>query len=170
MEILRSPKTINAKLSGLRHWYNAQKYLQNLAIGGAWPCFDHRLLKLLERKNRTRTWYKKTEFSCCSSVNRPDFRIHTGFPKYIPDIRAIHTFITWVSELAMDNFHKVHIFWEGHKILRNFHLTSVLCTYVVPVKSKVKISQKPILWPPQNIWPLSKWSITSFSEYTHYVL
>ena len=34
-------------------------------------------------------------------------------------------------------FTKVHIFWEGQKILRNLHLTS----YVLPVKSKVKISQ-----------------------------
>ena len=33
---------------------------------------------------------------------------------------------------------KVHIFWEGHKILRNLHLTFVLCSVV---KSKVKISQ-----------------------------
>ena len=32
---------------------------------------------------------------------------------------------------------KVHIFWEGHKILQNLHLLS----YVVPVKSKLKISQ-----------------------------
>ena len=32
---------------------------------------------------------------------------------------------------------KVHMFWEGHKILRNLHLLS----YVVPVKSEVKISQ-----------------------------
>jgi hypothetical protein len=33
---------------------------------------------------------------------------------------------------------KVHIFWEGYKILRNLHLT---LSYVVPVKSKVEISQ-----------------------------
>ena len=33
---------------------------------------------------------------------------------------------------------KVHIFWEGHTILPNLHLTFVL---VVPVKSKVKILQ-----------------------------
>ena len=33
---------------------------------------------------------------------------------------------------------KVHIFWEGHKILRNLQLTF---SYVVPVKSKVEISQ-----------------------------
>ena len=25
-------------------------------------------------------------------------------------------------------YHKVHIFWEGHKILRNLHLTFVLCS------------------------------------------
>ena len=55
---------------------------------------------------------------------------------------------------------KVHIFWGGHKILRNIHLTFVLTSvskkrwhicycvtnfwnrrYVVPVKSKVEISQ-----------------------------
>ena len=34
---------------------------------------------------------------------------------------------------------KVHIFWEGHKILQNLHLTFV--QYAVPVKSKVEISQ-----------------------------
>ena len=32
---------------------------------------------------------------------------------------------------------KIHIFWEGHKILRNLHLTFILCS----VKSKVKILQ-----------------------------
>ena len=32
---------------------------------------------------------------------------------------------------------KVHIFWEGHKILRNIHLTF-----------------RKILWPSQNIWTL----------------
>ena len=32
---------------------------------------------------------------------------------------------------------KVHIFWEGHKILRNLHLLF----YVLPVKSKEEISQ-----------------------------
>ena len=33
---------------------------------------------------------------------------------------------------------KVHIFWEGHKILRNLHLRLDLCTVV---KFKVEISQ-----------------------------
>ena len=34
---------------------------------------------------------------------------------------------------------KVHIFWEGHKILQNLHL--ILMTVCTAVKSKVKISQ-----------------------------
>ena len=44
---------------------------------------------------------------------------------------------------------KVHIFWEGHKILRNLHITNL--SYVVPVKSKVEISQ----------------NFVAFSEYTY---
>ena len=30
---------------------------------------------------------------------------------------------------SLDHFGKVHIFWEGHKILRNLHLTFVYNTY-----------------------------------------
>ena len=41
---------------------------------------------------------------------------------------------------------RVHIFWVGHKILQNLHLT------FVPVKSKMEISK--ILWPSQNTFPL----------------
>ena len=39
----------------------------------------------------------------------------------------------------MTRFIKVHIFWEGHKIFRNLHLTFVLCS--ASQKSKVEISQ-----------------------------
>ena len=46
---------------------------------------------------------------------------------------------------------KVHIFWEGHKILRNLHLTYLLST-VHTAKSKVKISQ----------------SFVAFSEYMNF--
>ena len=41
---------------------------------------------------------------------------------------------------------KVHIFWEGHKILWNLHLTFVLCS------ASVRCCK--ILWPSQNIWTL----------------
>ena len=46
---------------------------------------------------------------------------------------------------------KVHIFWEGHKILQNLHLTFVLCSVV---KSKVKISQ----------------NFVAFSEYMNFTI
>ena len=40
MEILRWSKATNAKHLST-DWYNAQKYLQDLAIESAWSCFDH---------------------------------------------------------------------------------------------------------------------------------
>ena len=46
-------------------------------------------------------------------------------------------FFEWEEEES--HFSKVHIFWEGHKILRNLPLTfDCVCT---AVKSKGKISQ-----------------------------
>ena len=47
-------------------------------------------------------------------------------------------FIFRYSNVLFINISKIHIFWEGHKILRNFHLTFVLCSVS---QSKVKISQ-----------------------------
>ena len=46
---------------------------------------------------------------------------------------------------------KVHIFWEGHKILQIFPL---LLSYVVPVKNKGKISQ----------------NFVAFSEYMNFTI
>ena len=55
---------------------------------------------------------------------------------------------------------KVHIFWEGHKILRNLHLTFVLCSW-----SKLRWRFRTILWLSQNIWNLPKWPMLwRFSE------
>ena len=61
---------------------------------------------------------------------------------------------------------KVHMFWEGHKILQ---ISTVDLSYVVPVKSSVEISQS--LWPSQNIWtlawvqePVSLWDITFYTQ------
>ena len=34
----------------------------------------------------------------------------------------------WQSKGWHCDIGKVHIFWEGHKILRNFHITFVLCS------------------------------------------
>ena len=48
-------------------------------------------------------------------------------------------------------FIKVHIFWEGHKILRNLYLTFDYSTYI---QSKVRWRFCKIMWPSQNIWTL----------------
>ena len=60
------------------------------------------------------------------------------------------------KQLSKNSVVKVHIFWEGHKILQNLHLTST--SYVVTVKRwRFRI----ILWPSQNIWTLR----TSFHQF-----
>ena len=48
---------------------------------------------------------------------------------------------------------KVHIFWEGHKILRNLPLTfdRMYCS------QKLGEDFAKILWPSQNIWTLQDW-------------
>ena len=57
------------------------------------------------------------------------------------------------SKRYVSNFFgvKVHIFWEGHKILRNLHLTFVLCS---ASQKYVRWRFPKILWPSQNIWTL----------------
>ena len=45
---------------------------------------------------------------------------------------------------------KVHIFWEGHKILRNLHLTFD-CMYC---SQNLGEDFAKILWPSQNVWSL----------------
>ena len=67
MEILRSPKATNAKLSALRHRYNAQKYLQDLAIDGAKSCFDHRLYVQFSDAYSFRTDF------CLAQLNKFEF-------------------------------------------------------------------------------------------------
>ena len=48
---------------------------------------------------------------------------------------------------------KVHIFWEGHKILRNIHQLFVVDMYC---QSNNWWRFRKILWPSQNIWTLSQ--------------
>ena len=58
---------------------------------------------------------------------------------------------------------KVHIFWEGHKILRNLHQSFVLCTYCL--SNNWWIFRK-TLWPSQNIWTLTDlWLIYCYCYY-----
>ena len=58
-------------------------------------------------------------------------------PPWEPAAKILGFAITVDLNFLLSNV-KVHIFWEGHKILRNLHLTF---DYSTAVKSKGKISQ-----------------------------
>ena len=78
-------------------------------------------------------------FNCVASIFKFRGRVKVTqacrSPPGVPS-RSVNSISTGGSDYA-HHIIKVHIFREGHKILRNLHLLS----YVVPVKSKVKISQ-----------------------------
>ena len=65
------------------------------------------------------------------------FKAHTG----------CSTFLCWRTL----NYWKVHIFWEGHKILQNLHHRFVLCSNG---QIYVRWRFPKIVWPSQNIWTL----------------
>jgi hypothetical protein len=68
---------------------------------------------------------------------RSDFKV--GWKKIKTNIQNSTLNLSFDALLKCNkSAHKVNIFWEGHQILRNLHLT---LSYVVPVKSKMKISQ-----------------------------
>ena len=52
------------------------------------------------------------------------------------------------DEKLVSKWVEVHIFWEGHKLLRNLHLTFDY------IQSKIMWRFRKILWPSQNIWTL----------------
>ena len=51
---------------------------------------------------------------------------------------------------------KVHIFWEGHKILRNLPLT--FDWHYIKVRGRFR----KFFWPSQNTWTLRSWSTSWF--------
>ena len=67
-----------------------------------------------------------------------------------------HTPAFFTSRLRL----KVHIFWEGHKILRNLPLTfdRMYCS------QKLGEDFAKFLWPSQNIWTLSTLFCLSYDE------
>ena len=48
--------------------------------------------------------------------------------------------------------HKVRIFWEGHKILRNLH-SAYFCLEYIQTKLRLRFCK--ILWSSQNVWNLN---------------
>ena len=61
---------------------------------------------------------------------------------------------------------KVHIFWEGHKILRNLPLTFDYSKYICTVKSKAKISQNVLAFSKYMNFNGCKWLGFLFSVIT----
>ena len=54
--------------------------------------------------------------------------------------------------MSSKNISKVHIFWEGHKILQNLHQLFVICKYC---QSNNWWRFRKILWPSRNIGTLT---------------
>ena len=61
----------------------------------------------------------------------------------------INPWLLW----SQNSIIKVHIFWEGHKILQNLHLTF---DWHYLHRTEVRWRFCKILWPSQNIWTLNK--------------
>ena len=74
------------------------------------------------------------------------FSSHFRTQKINPNLKS--AFLLVDMQIWIDIF-KVHIFWEGHIILQNLHLTFDW--------TKVRWRSRKILWLPQNIWTLH-WS------------
>ena len=64
-------------------------------------------------------------------------------------------FSNWISRwfrlISWELSSKVHIFWEGHKLLRNLHRRFVLCGN----GSNLRWRFRKIFWPSQNMWTLT---------------
>ena len=82
---------------------------------------------------------KRVKILCHSLHIFPDFGSFLELIGYDPEKNSIKIllvikwrtpFLSWFRRVNPISFssRKVHIFWEGHKILRNLHLTFVLCT------------------------------------------
>ena len=72
--------------------------------------------------------------------------------KYFIYLKKISKIISLKHRLIKFIKYKVHIFWEGHKILWNVHQFFVLCIYC---QSNNWWRFRRIVWPSQNIWTLT---------------
>ena len=94
------------------------------------------LFKKCVCSQQTSIWKSSPPVGGTSTLKRPFCKGRAIQQKYIYSTTAL--------------YNKVHIFWEGHKIFRNLHLTFVLCS----ASKKVRWRFCKILWPSQNIWTL----------------
>ena len=73
-------------------------------------------------------WFKTTSKTSCTWPSRP------SWPDLAAQRRTTGFLLLQLSEVKLLRFFlsksfKVHIFWEGHKILKNLHLTFDYSTY-----------------------------------------
>ena len=90
-------------------------------------------LKKYVQKDGNTTSLNRNHFSLLPPWN---FTIKTLSPEYFKDsCRCFFTMLIkefwqhfWICFSSSVTNSKVHLFWEGHKILQNLHLTFVLCS------------------------------------------
>ena len=81
------------------------------------------------------SWNSEVETSWISLIGWPYYLSFTYYSFYFVDLSFItpasFLFFVWLCSIfrLMNSFHKVHIFWEGLKILWNLHLTFDYSTY-----------------------------------------
>ena len=84
-------------------------------------------------------------------------QLMTFMNKILPNWRLWARAWCW----SHDMFFKVHIFWEGHKILRNLPLTF----YYMHCSQKLGEDFAKFLWPSQNVWTLQSYDFKSLNNY-----
>ena len=78
-------------------------------------------------------------------------QVPNSFPTCMEFQARLNTFISYVCIFFFLYICKVHIFWEGHKILRNLHQ---LFDWQYISRTNNWWRFRKILWPAQNIWTL----------------
>ena len=74
---------------------------------------------------------------CCSLIDKQALKNAFNLAKILEILNNLLQIFKHIPDHMMV-FFKVRVFLEGHKILRNLHLTFVLCS---AIKSQVEISQ-----------------------------
>ena len=100
----------------------------------------HRVLLLDQIMQSSISWQRLSTYTCSYqlvfAITTVNFVIMCYFLKIADQVDCQLYLHSYLIFFAIVQTVKVHIFWEGHKILRNLPLT--VCT---AVKSKGKISQ-----------------------------
>ena len=114
--------------------------IPTLSIGRAFSCCS-KLLFLIWIWTIIFLFY----FNCSIPSKYLEFYIISSLEYYLIEFR-----------FARLRYVKVHIFWDGHNILWNLHLTFDLYFWQALHRTKVRWRFHKILWPSQNKWTVFK--------------